>query len=184
MMPVIASMAALPWRRIGIAVAAATLLAIGWAVNGWRLGRELERLHRQIADERRAAAWEQSKAVDSARLKYQREVEAQTRIANEATRQRDVALADARAARGAEQRVRDQVAALVRQYTSPGDSTFAGGGAPAGDAVRVLADVLERADRRAGVLAEALDASFIAGLACERAYDALVDNAAMTNGTR
>jgi hypothetical protein len=37
----------------------------------------------------------------------------------------------------------------------------------------VLADVLGRADDRAGELAAALDASRAAGLACERAYDAL-----------
>ena len=40
----------------------------------------------------------------------------------------------------------------------------------------VLSDVLSRADKRAGELAAAYDQSRAAGLACERAYDALIDS--------
>jgi hypothetical protein len=36
----------------------------------------------------------------------------------------------------------------------------------------VLSDLLQRADRRAGELAKAYDAARIAGLACERMYEA------------
>jgi len=45
--------------------------------------------------------------------------------------------------------------------------------APAGDAIVVLADVLARADRRAGDLAAYADTTRTAGLKCERDYDAL-----------
>jgi hypothetical protein len=38
----------------------------------------------------------------------------------------------------------------------------------------VLADLFERADTRAGVLAKALDAAFIAGRTCECEHDALI----------
>lgn len=44
-------------------------------------------------------------------------------------------------------------------------------GTPAGDPVGVLADVLRRADARAGDLAAIADARGAAGAACERRYD-------------
>jgi len=45
--------------------------------------------------------------------------------------------------------------------------------AAAGDAIMVLADVLGRADRRAGDLASYADTTRAAGLKCERDYDSL-----------
>lgn len=47
-------------------------------------------------------------------------------------------------------------------------------GTPTGDPIGVLADVLGRADKRAGELADIADARYIAGRACERAYDSLI----------
>lgn len=49
----------------------------------------------------------------------------------------------------------------------------AAGSAPAGDPIGVLADVLVRADDRAAILAAYADSARVAGLACERSYDAL-----------
>lgn len=49
----------------------------------------------------------------------------------------------------------------------------ASSGPPAGDPIGVLADVLSRADERAGELARIADERGTAGAACERAYDAL-----------
>lgn len=49
----------------------------------------------------------------------------------------------------------------------------AAGSPPAGDPIGVLADVLDRADARAGVLAEYADRARVAGNACVRAYDSL-----------
>jgi hypothetical protein len=46
-------------------------------------------------------------------------------------------------------------------------------GTPAGDPIGVLADVLGRADARAGVLADLADRRYVAGRACEREYDKL-----------
>ena len=46
-------------------------------------------------------------------------------------------------------------------------------GTPAGDTIGVLADVLGRADARAGELADIAEQRGIAGRACEREYDAL-----------
>ncbi|PRE44114.1 DUF2514 family protein [Burkholderia multivorans] len=104
------------------------------------------------------------------REEYQRRTAAQQEIANDANQQRTAALADAFAARAAagslQQRVDQLVAAARHPAATPGSPA-------AGDALDLLADVLGRVDQRAGELAEALDASRIAGLACEKSYDSL-----------
>ncbi|WP_280817548.1 DUF2514 family protein [Variovorax sp. TBS-050B] len=46
-------------------------------------------------------------------------------------------------------------------------------GQPSGDPVGLLVDVLGRADKRAGELAEYADRLRIASVACERSYDGL-----------
>jgi hypothetical protein len=51
------------------------------------------------------------------------------------------------------------------------DSTAAEVRAAAADAARVLADVFERAEQRAGILAEAADDAHFAGNACQRRYN-------------
>ncbi|WP_334070261.1 DUF2514 family protein, partial [Burkholderia cepacia] len=65
-----------------------------------------------------------------------------------------------------QQRV-DQLVAAARH---PAATT---GGSAAGDALDLLANVLGRADQRAGDLAEYADRARIAGQQCERDYDAL-----------
>ncbi|RQT43113.1 DUF2514 family protein [Burkholderia cepacia] len=109
-------------------------------------------------------------AVDAARAEEQRRTAAQSEIANDANQQRTAALADAFAARAAagslQQRV-DQLVAAARH-------SAATAGSPAtGSALDLLADVLGRADQRAGELAEYADRARIAGHQCERDYDAL-----------
>ena len=76
-------------------------------------------------------------------------------------------------AAAANQRLRDaaqDLAAVARSRCAvaptPGYST------PGDDPIGVLADVLGRADQRAGELAAVADESRIRGLTCERAYDA------------
>lgn len=74
---------------------------------------------------------------------------------------------DASDAAGRDLRVRLNAAvAAARATTAPG-------GEAAGDPIGVLADVLSRADERAGILADYADRARIAGLACERSYDSL-----------
>ncbi|GAC1457698.1 MAG: hypothetical protein NVSMB70_01660 [Chamaesiphon sp.] len=70
--------------------------------------------------------------------------------------------------------MRVQNADIVRRWrstlsNSPTPKQCAAGG----DAIGVLADVLSRADKRAGDLAAYGDASRLAGQECERLYDAL-----------
>ena len=83
------------------------------------------------------------------------------------------ARADAASAAGAERRVRDQLAsfrAVVRAASAA--PAAAEGGTPASDPIGVLADVLGRADRRAGILAAFADDAHAAGVVCERHADA------------
>jgi len=81
-----------------------------------------------------------------------------------------------RAARVAAERARggllERVAALEAGARSA-DPTAAGRCQAAEQATGLLADVLRRADARAGELAAAADAAITAGAACERAYESL-----------
>ncbi|AXK65942.1 DUF2514 family protein [Burkholderia sp. IDO3] len=112
----------------------------------------------------------QIRDLKAARAEEQRRTAAQTEIANDANQQRTAALADAFAARAAagslQQRV-DQLVAAARH------SAVAAGSPATGDALDLLADVLGRADERAGELAKIADDRGIAGKQCERDYDAL-----------
>lgn len=96
--------------------------------------------------------------------------------AKEARRVQATLTADRDRALASERRVRDQLTAITGSYralvAAGADAAAAGHQPPADDAVGVLADVLGRADRRAGVLAAFADAAHAAGAACERNYDA------------
>ncbi len=77
-------------------------------------------------------------------------------------------------AAGESVRLRDAAAAAAeRARTACPAGTTAALGATADDPIGVLAYVLGRADERAGILADFADRSRIAGLACEREYDAV-----------
>jgi hypothetical protein len=92
----------------------------------------------------------------------------------------DLEMAAARAAavrngRDADQ-LREQNAAGARRWGAAlRDSPTLDQCAAGGDAIGVLADVLGRADRRAGQLAEVADTARSRGLKCERDYDALTE---------
>lgn len=144
--------------RILIVFAAIT---IAYAGGRWQQKR---------ADAVQAQA-EQLAAVTAARAEEQRRTERQAEITNEAHEQAEKAQADARAAAAAADGLRRRIAELVA--ASRKHPAAAGAGAPAGDPIMVLADVLGRADQRAGDLAAYADAARIAGGACERAYDSL-----------
>ncbi|KVE27263.1 hypothetical protein WS67_12240 [Burkholderia singularis] len=120
-----------------------------------------------------AAQKAQLDAVAAARTEEQRRTAAQQEIAEDAAKQRDRARADAVAAASASAAadgLRKQVAVLVERGRHP---TPTAGSAPTGDALDLLADVLGRADTRAGELAEYADRARIAGEQCERDYAAL-----------
>lgn len=87
----------------------------------------------------------------------------------------DRAVADAAVAR-ADLGVRDAADATARRIAasqSSGHSCTAAASQAATRAVMVFADVLKRADQRAGELAEVADQSRGRGVTCEQAYDGL-----------
>ncbi|WP_175980973.1 DUF2514 family protein [Burkholderia sp. BCC1630] len=90
--------------------------------------------------------------------------------AEDASKKRDLARADAAAAASVADGLRKQVAELVRRAR---DSETTAGGASAGDALDLLADVLGRTDEAAGEFARIADERGIAGRQCESDYDAL-----------
>ncbi|KWD62375.1 MULTISPECIES: DUF2514 family protein [Burkholderia] len=94
--------------------------------------------------------------------------------AEDAWKKRDLARADAVAAATAADGLRKQLAAYVDRARH---TTSATGGPAAGDALDLLADMLGRADARAGELAAIADERGIAGEQCERDYDALTASA-------
>lgn len=80
---------------------------------------------------------------------------------------------DLRRARTASDGVRDAAAGAAIRARTQSCAPSAGQGQRGADALDLLVDVLGRADQRAGELAEYADRLRIAGLACERSYDAL-----------
>lgn len=123
-----------------------------------------------------AAAAEQLRAqTETARRKAQQELT----HAQEAHAQEVAALhldLDRARARAAAVGMRDATASAAQraraQCAGPATADL---GTPAGDPIGVLADVLGRADERAGILADLADRRYIAGRACEREYDKLRD---------
>jgi hypothetical protein len=117
-----------------------------------------------------------AKALRAVRAQEARWAADQERNARETATQIAAANADAASARRASDGLRQRIAALVadaRRATanpSPAPAIEA-----AGDPIGVLADVLGRADQRAGILAAYADAARISGQSCERDYDALTE---------
>jgi hypothetical protein len=117
------------------------------------------------------AALELSEAY---RTEEQRRATAAKEIQDDAQLKIAAARADAAAADAATSRLRVRIAATVAAArAAAGRPAPARGSAPAGDPIGMLADVLGRADARAGRLARIADQRGAAGAACERAYNSL-----------
>src|SRR5574340_6024 len=141
------------WAKLGILAALASAAAglVGYQVHHQReIGRaevraewDADTVRRQAA----ALAQAQANAEETARrLKKQQEND------RENTRLLAAARADADRNRAAADSLREQNADAVRRWRAALDHPAAGGEcAAAGDAIGVLADVLSRADRRAGI---------------------------------
>lgn len=108
------------------------------------------------------------------RAEEKRRSVAQQGVIDEAIQARELALRDAARADAAAGQLQQRIAATAARARQAACHPAAlVDGAPADDPIGVLADVLGRADARAGVLAEFADQAHIAGTACERQYDAL-----------
>ncbi|EKP0262641.1 DUF2514 domain-containing protein [Aeromonas sobria] len=144
--------------------------------SGHSVGEEDERKSWQAKWDRQSAELAEARArnIQLAREEEQRRQRAIDKVRQDAEQQisrveTDAAAASAVAAGMLEQARR--LATRASQCASHSSVT------QSGDAARqpavVLADLLGRADARAGELAKAFDRARTAGLACERAYDAL-----------
>ena len=120
-------------------------------------------------------AEDKAKAVELVREEERRRQSSINKVREDAEKQIALAERDALAASDAAAGVLEQAKRLAaRAGKCSSNPTATQSGAPAAEPSVVLADVLGRADARAGELAAAYDRSRAAGLACERAYDALL----------
>jgi len=126
----------------------------------------------------RDARDEAAKATNEAaeRTKEQSRQQAINKVVQNGQALIDTAAAAVTAANRESDRLRsaaDGLASRIAASQAGGNSCTAAASAAATRAVMVLADVLKRADQRAGDLAGYADQSHSRGLTCEQAYDAL-----------
>lgn len=163
------------WVAVGLA-GAALVAALG--VQSYRLNSEQAR-HAETRQQ-----WADARAVqqEAARLESerQREIE-QRRIAANQEQDRadqkaiDQARADAAAAAGVADRLRQRVAALgSAPREASGNPSAPANSPPAEPAARVLADLYGRLESFETAVAGFADASRAAGLSCEARFDALI----------
>ncbi|BAO04686.1 Rz-like spanin [Ralstonia phage Firinga] len=169
------------WIKLG--GIAALVIGLGAALAGlhhhiYQQGYEAGAARVQAKFDAAAKAAEDKRLADvkAAKDEGDRRVLAQTENANEAQHQTTVAAADLAAARDAAGRLQSRITELERRVRAGDHSTPAGNGAgqPGGDPLDVLIDVFRRTDDAAGQLGDYADKLRVAGLQCERDYDALM----------
>lgn len=115
-----------------------------------------------------------TKAEQDARAEEKRRQAEIDEVRDHAQEEIAQAQADATAAGIESGRLHEQARRLAARASQCASNTgTAQGGQAAGQPAMVLADLLSRADERAGELAAAYDRARVSGLACERAYDAI-----------
>lgn len=140
--------------------------AIAWGgYQRWRANSEAE-VYQQAQIE--AAKKTEAALADNIR-ETARRLAAQQKATQDAELQTAKARADAGAAAGAAERLRQQLISLRAASAPAGDSTAAGAGT-----TDRLADVLGQCADRYRDVAAAADRAVIAGRACEAAYNALI----------
>lgn len=154
----------------------AVVLGLWTAVEELRIASlrgELAAEQAAFSDYRLEVAERDSRATAAAREEERRRQVAIDGVEEDGQRKLAAARVDATDARAARDRLQLEVdrlragraatcGAIAAQQRQAGDRAF-----------DLLADLFERADFRAGELAEALDRSRVAGLSCEVAYEAL-----------
>lgn len=169
-------------RLIPILFGIALMLSIGlcgWWLHhsGYQSGADAKELEWSSRWDKQAEqlATAKAKATMEAREEEQRRQASIDKVRDDAEKQIARAESDALSASDAADGVLEQAKRLAaRAGKCSSNPAATQSGAPAAEPSVVLADVLGRADARAGELAAAYDRSRAAGLACERAYDALL----------
>lgn len=151
------------WRGYLLASVVAALCA--WYVQGLRYQQRIDRLHADAAQQL-ADATQLARAAEQARWAKREGV------IQDAKRETEAALADADAARSASEQLRARVASLQRRArgSAAADGSQNQSGA---DTLDLLVGLLSGMDEAGRDVSRYADASRIAGMACERAYDSL-----------
>ena len=162
------------WKGYAIVAGAALVMgtAAAWVAQGWRYGAEIADIEREHANEKSDQAQATVDAIEAARTEERRRTAAVEKQRDDAQKLAAAAARDAARARSERRGLLERADALAGaaagRYPSLTD------GSPAGaDAVDLLAYMLGRVSLRAEDLAGIADRARIAGLTCERAYDAL-----------
>jgi len=145
--------------------------------SGHAAGEEGERKTWQAKWDEEAAslATARTRAEQEAREEEQRRQAEIDEVRDHAQEEIAQAQADAAAAGVESGRLREQARRLAARASQCASNPGTPQGSPAtGQPAMVLADLLSRADERAGELAAAYDRARASGLACERAYQFLV----------
>lgn len=153
------------------AIAAVAALAVGftagWQVQGWRHGQA-------VAEAAQVQATAREEAMHTALVETARRLNAQQEAAHVAANRARRAQADAAAADVAAGELRGYAARLAARADACDSAASAVGEAGPG-AGAVLADMLERVERRGRQLAAEADRRGGAGAECEQRYDALTN---------
>lgn len=154
----------------------AAAIAIGCLFGAYQHGVNVTnaKWEKQQSDAQAAQATLRAEEERTARETEQRRQAEIESIRADAQKQIQNAQADARDADLASERLRKQADRLAQSVRScPSDTGAADGGKTGTNPSVLLADLLSRADERAGELAKIADRARAAGLACERAYNTL-----------
>ena len=155
-------------------------LAVALAAQTMRLADARTELARAQADHaQQVTAWQEAVARAEAHARHveQQRAAEMEEIARDAQTRIDRARRDAAAADDVARKLRAHIALLVMPAPSGGaparDPAAAPAGTPAAGPGLMLAQLFRGADDRASELARWADQAHAAGIACERAYDAL-----------
>jgi len=158
---------------VGILVIAAGLVAFGAYFATVKTNATWQkRWDDHLADDQKAT----DKFNDSQRTIESTDAKAVAEGAEIGQAKIDVAVADADADRKSRDGLRNTVDAYVSKLAASQarlSTCVVSSSKAAAEGARVLADVLSRADERAGVLAGVADQAIERGLTCERSYDAI-----------
>lgn len=166
----------LPFLAGALVIAAMAGGGVALYRSGHSAGEEGERKTWEAKWNEEAArlATARTKAELKAREEEQRRQVEIDEVRDHAQEQIAQAQADAAAAGVESGRLREQARRLAARASQCASYPGAAQGGPAtGQPAMVLADLLSRADERAGELAAAYDRARASGLACERAYESL-----------
>lgn len=165
------------WLKI-LPYIAALLLVAGALFGTYHYGETVTNDEWQTKWSERDARDEAAQAANEAaeRAKEQSRQQAINKVVQNGQALIDTAAAAVTAANRESDRLRsaaDGLASRIAASQGGGNSCTAAASAAASRAVLVLADVLKRADQRAGDLAGYADQSYSRGMTCEQAYDSL-----------